>query len=73
MLLAWKLVTDINGETIFEEDETYFKENIPLKIIMACTTDGAASMVGRYRWLITHLQNAVPKVILCGTPSTIWL
>ena len=42
MLLARSLVTDTKGETIFNEVVTYFQENnIPLKNIIACATDGA--------------------------------
>lgn len=43
----------------------YIKENnIPLTNIMACATDAAASMVGRYRGFIAYLNNDVPKVFL---------
>ena len=49
MLFARSLMTDKKGETIFNEVATYFKENnIPLKNIIACATDGAPSMTGRY-------------------------
>jgi hypothetical protein len=75
MLFARNLKTDTKGETIFEEIKSYFKENnIPLQNITACATDGAASMVGRYRGFMAHLKNAVPEVFLHtlhGPPSTL--
>ncbi|XP_064090858.1 zinc finger MYM-type protein 6-like [Macrobrachium nipponense] len=50
MLFALKLTTDTKGESIFKKLEVYFEENnIPLKNIVACATDGAAAMIGRYR------------------------
>ena len=63
MLFARSLVTDTKGETIFNEVVTYFQENnIPLKNIIACATDGAPSMTGRYKGFIAHLKKAVPEV-----------
>ena len=63
MLFARSLMTDTKGETIFNEVSTYFQENnIPLKNIIACATDGAPSMTGRYKGFIAHLKNAVPEV-----------
>jgi len=63
MLFARSLRTDTKGETIFNEVVTYFKENnIPLKNIIACATDGAPSMTGRYKGFIAHLKKAVPEV-----------
>jgi len=57
MLFARSLTTDKKGETIFNEVATYFKENnIPLKNIIACATDGAPSMTGRYKGFIAHLK-----------------
>ncbi|KAK2710451.1 hypothetical protein QYM36_011844 [Artemia franciscana] len=55
MLFARSLTTDTKGETIFNEVATYFQENnIPLKNIIACATDGAPSMTGRYKGFIAH-------------------
>ncbi|XP_076324388.1 SCAN domain-containing protein 3-like [Tachypleus tridentatus] len=63
MPFARSLVTDTKGETIFNEVVTYFQENnIPLKNIIACATDGTPSMTGRYKGFIAHLQKAVPEV-----------
>ncbi|XP_065583562.1 zinc finger MYM-type protein 6-like [Artemia franciscana] len=54
-LFARSLTTDTKGETIFNEVATYFKENnIPLKNIIACATDGAPSMTGRYKGFVAH-------------------
>ncbi|XP_068234170.1 SCAN domain-containing protein 3-like [Palaemon carinicauda] len=63
MLLARSLVTDTKGETIFNEVVTYFQQNnIPLKNIIACATNGAPSMTGRYKGFIAHLKKAVPEI-----------
>ena len=64
MLLALKLATDTTGESIFKKVEAYFEENsIPFKNVVACATDGAASMVGKYRGFNAHLKKAVPNVV----------
>ncbi|XP_068229569.1 SCAN domain-containing protein 3-like [Palaemon carinicauda] len=61
LLFARSLVTDTKGETIFNEVVTYFQQNnIPLKNIIACATDGAPSMKSRYKGFIAHLKKAVP-------------
>ena len=63
MLFARSLMTDTKGETIFNEVATYFQENnIPLKNIIACATDGAPSMTGIYKGFIAHSKKAVPEV-----------
>ncbi|XP_068243860.1 SCAN domain-containing protein 3-like [Palaemon carinicauda] len=63
MLFARSLVTDTKGETIFNEAVTYFQQNnIPLKNIIACATDGAPSMTSRYNGFIAHIKKAVPEV-----------
>lgn len=44
---------DEKGETIFNAVSTYLKENnIPIKNIIACATDGAPFINGRYRCFI---------------------
>ena len=64
MLFALKLTTDTKGESIFKKLEVYFEENnIPLKNIVACATDGAAAMIGRYRGFSAYLKKAVPNVV----------
>lgn len=63
MLFARLLKTDTRGETIYAELNGYFKEkNIPLRNIIACATDGAAAMTGKYKGFVTFLKNAVPDV-----------
>ncbi|XP_068227881.1 protein FAM200C-like [Palaemon carinicauda] len=64
MLFALKLTTDTKGESIFKKLEVYFEENnIPLKNIVACATDGTAAMIGRYKGFSAYLKTAVPNVI----------
>ena len=59
MLFALKLTTDTKGESIFKKLEVYFEENnIPLKNIVACATDGAAAMIGRYRGFSAYLKKS---------------
>ncbi|XP_076066991.1 zinc finger MYM-type protein 6-like [Oratosquilla oratoria] len=49
LIFVLKLTTDTKGESIFKKIEAYFEENnIPLKNIVACATDGAAAMIRRY-------------------------
>ncbi len=57
MLFADKLITDTKGTSIFAMVKSYFeKNNIPLTNIIACATDGAPSMVGRYCGFMAHLK-----------------
>ncbi|KFD64282.1 hypothetical protein M514_23566, partial [Trichuris suis] len=63
MLFARKIRSDTKGLTIFGEIQNYFNENnIPFQNVIACATDGAASMVGRYRGFIAHLKRVLPSV-----------
>ncbi|KFD65059.1 hypothetical protein M514_22776, partial [Trichuris suis] len=63
MLLARRIRTDTKGATTFEEIRDYFEQNgIPMENIIACATDDAASMVGRYRGFIPYLKAVVPSV-----------
>ncbi|XP_028656972.2 protein ZBED8-like [Erpetoichthys calabaricus] len=63
MLFAITL-TDTKGLSIFNTVRTYFtKNNIPLNKIVACATDGAPSMVGRYRGFVAYLKQEVPNVL----------
>lgn len=44
--------------------KSYFiKNNIPLNNIVACATDEAPSMVGRYRGFVAYLKEEVPNVL----------
>uniref|UniRef100_A0A5S6QEN2 DUF4371 domain-containing protein n=1 Tax=Trichuris muris TaxID=70415 RepID=A0A5S6QEN2_TRIMR len=63
MLFVRRIRTDTKGATIFEEVRGFFEENgILMENIIACATGGAASMVGRYRGLISYLKTVVPSV-----------
>ena len=61
---ALSLNADTRGETVFEEVKTYFEKNqIPLTNVIACATDGAPSMLGRYRCFMAFLKAASPNVL----------
>ncbi|KFD66872.1 hypothetical protein M514_21016 [Trichuris suis] len=64
-LFAKELLTDTNGESIiFEVVNDCFKEKqIPFKNILAVATDGAPSMVGRYRDFVAYLKEVLPDVL----------
>ncbi|XP_064080215.1 SCAN domain-containing protein 3-like [Macrobrachium nipponense] len=65
MLFALKLTTDTKGESIFKKLEVYFEENnIPLKNIVACATDGAAAMIGSGTELGQKLVDAKSDIFL---------
>ncbi|XP_039206934.1 zinc finger MYM-type protein 6-like [Crotalus tigris] len=64
LLFVRNLATDTKGSSIFKKVEEFFNEkNIPLTNVVACATDGAASMVGRYRGFQAHLKSVVPGVM----------
>ena len=64
LAIALTLDTNTRGETVFQEVKTYFEKNqIPLANVLSCATDGAPSMVGRYRGFIAFLKAANPNVI----------
>ena len=56
MLFARGVVTDSKGETIFKVSDYFQKRKIPMGNILACATDGAAAMVGRYGDFIAYLK-----------------
>ena len=63
-MFARLLGTDTKGESVYRAVEDYFqKKSIPLTNIISCTTDGAPSMVDRYRGFLSYLKKAVPKVL----------
>ncbi|XP_026579775.1 LOW QUALITY PROTEIN: zinc finger MYM-type protein 6-like [Pseudonaja textilis] len=63
LLFARQLNTDTKGESIFHVVEEFFKDKeIPLTNILACATDGAPSMTGRYRGCVAYLKKTVPNV-----------
>ncbi|KAG9481570.1 hypothetical protein GDO78_010682 [Eleutherodactylus coqui] len=52
------------GPSIYKRVEEFFQEkNIPLTNVLACATDGALSMIGRYRGFIAHLKSAMPGIM----------
>ncbi len=54
MLYAENLCIDTKGRSIFNVIFNYLRShNIPASNIIACATDGAPSMVGRYNGFIT--------------------
>ena len=62
-LFAEKLVLDTKGSTVFKIVKNFFNtKNIPMTNIIACATDGAPAMIGRYRGFIAHLKEAVPQI-----------
>lgn len=64
MLFARTLQTDTKGATVFETLEGFLKEQmIPMENIIACATDGAAAMVGKYRGFTAFLKKAIPHVM----------
>lgn len=64
MLFAINLTTDTTGLSIFTTVKSYLtKNNIPLHNIVACATDGAPAMVGRYRGFVAFLKAEVPNVL----------
>lgn len=64
MLFAINLITYTRGLSLFNTVKSYFtKNNIPLNNIVACATDGAPSMVSRYRGYVAYLKEEVPNVL----------
>ena len=64
LAMALSLNADTWGETVFEEVKTYFEKNqIPLTNVIACATDGAPSMMGRYCGFMAFLKAASPNVL----------
>uniref|UniRef100_A0A5S6QTJ6 DUF4371 domain-containing protein n=1 Tax=Trichuris muris TaxID=70415 RepID=A0A5S6QTJ6_TRIMR len=63
-LFARELNTDAKRETIFQVVDDFFKEKgIPLKNIVAVTTDGAPSMVGCHRGFVARLKEVAPDAL----------
>lgn len=64
MLFARSLKTDTKGQTVYQTVSDFCEaKEIPLTNIVACATDGAAAMVGRYRGFTAYLKEAVPNVL----------
>ena len=63
-LFAKELETHTTGESVFQLVVGFFNEKeIPLTNIVSCATDGAPSMLSRYRGYIKYLKEAVPGVL----------
>ena len=63
--MALSLNSDTPGETVFQEVKTYFEKNqIPRTNVIACASDGAPSVIGRYCGFIALLKAANPHVLL---------
>ncbi|KAM3833924.1 zinc finger BED domain-containing protein 5-like [Diretmus argenteus] len=63
-LFSKYLEKDTKGQTIFNTLYAYLQEkSIPITNILACATDGAPSMVGRYRGFTALLKEQVPHIL----------
>ena len=63
LLFCKCLETDTKGLTIFQTLSDYFRnKSIPLTKIIACATDGAPAMVGRYRGFASLLKEKIPNL-----------
>lgn len=63
-LFGQYLTTDTRGQTIFTALTEFLQERaIPMENIIACATDRAPAMVGRYRGFATLLKQQVPHVL----------
>lgn len=69
MLFIINIITDTRELSIFNTVKSYFTiNNIPLNNIIACGTDGAPSVVSRYRRFVVYLKEDVPNIfiVLCA-------
>lgn len=63
LLFCKCLETDTKGQTIFQTLLAYLQDkSIPLTNIVACATDGAPAMVGRYRGFSSLLRQKLPHL-----------
>ena len=66
LAIPLSLNTDTREETVFQKVKTYFETKaIPLINVISCATDGAPSMMGRYRGFNAFLKSENPNVIIC--------
>jgi len=64
MLFTSTLITDTKGLSIFTAVKSYLEKNdIPMHNIVACATDGAPSMMGRYCGFVGFLKEEVSNVL----------
>eukprot|EP00106_Octopus_bimaculoides_P006379 XP_014773821.1 PREDICTED: protein ZBED8-like [Octopus bimaculoides] len=65
ILFTEELLLDSKGATIFYTLKSFlFEHNIPLGNILACASDGAPSMIGRYRGFSSLLKHEISHQIL---------
>ncbi|XP_029653656.1 zinc finger MYM-type protein 6-like [Octopus sinensis] len=65
MLFTEKLLLDSRDATIFHTLKSFlFEQNIPLSNILACASNGAPSMIGRYRGFSSLLKREISHQIL---------
>ena len=65
LLFCKCLLTDATGQTIFQTLLAYLQDkSIPLTNIVACATDGASAMVGRYRGFASLLRQKNPHLLI---------
>ena len=66
LAIALSINTDTRGEIVFQEVKAYFEINaIPLTNVIACATDGAPFMMGRYRGFNAFLKSENSNGIIC--------
>uniref|UniRef100_A0A8C1LJ55 DUF4371 domain-containing protein n=2 Tax=Cyprinus carpio TaxID=7962 RepID=A0A8C1LJ55_CYPCA len=65
ILLSTNLSTTTRGEDIFHAIDTYFTKNqIPYNNLVACCTDGAASMMGKNKGFNARLKEKAPYCLV---------
>ena len=56
--------TDTKGESVFKVVQQFFLEkDIPLKNMISCATDGAPSMVGKYKGFLAFMKKELPNLL----------
>ena len=63
LALSDLMETHSTGKLVFDKIIRYFQENkIPSTNLIGIATDGAPSMIGKYRGLITHFKDLNPNI-----------
>lgn len=64
LLFARQLISDTKGSSIYKVVVEFFEEKaIPLINLLACATDGAPAMFGRYAGLLALLKKLLPGLL----------
>jgi len=64
LLFARQLISDTKGSSIYKVVVEFFEEkSIPLINLLACATDGAPAMFGRYAGLLALLKKLLPGLL----------